>query len=603
MRPGTRPPDLRTAYLSGGLEGFFQISPGDTDAALGLRRDVDRAALAAAIRPHAERLGASARTLASLEKLARPGSLAVVTGQQAGLLLGPMYTLAKAMTAVRLAARLSTEERPVVPVFWVATQDHDVAEVDHAYLLDGSETLRRAQVALPEGVAVGRLPLRPDMLAAVEGSLAAHTPRPPCEGEVVALLRGAAERSRGFADWFAAQLYRLLGDTGIVVVDPLEPAVAALFAGVLERELADPLAGPARVNEAGKGLRRLGFAPQLGRGEGATNLFVELPGDGELPRRQLLRAEDGAFVAGGVRLTREDLLARLRDDPTSLTPAAGLRPVVQDALLPTAVAVLGPGELAYVAQLRGVYELHGVPMPLAWPRATVTVIEPAAARLLAVHGLTAARLRDDPEGELERVLLARHGAASAFNRATNAVEKAFDELLAEVEGFTVERYSLALLKGARLGADERAAIARQVAAYTGTTPDFVERNNLRLALPRVAKELLRGERKTVGRLDSRYTGRDRDAGGEQFEYDPSYSAIQEPYTAAWNAYVRTELGYGTFSDELIAYLREHDLYSEGIEDADEVPLAYVPNAALRKVVGSRTAKAEAGGKSGKVREL
>ncbi|HLV13467.1 MAG TPA: bacillithiol biosynthesis cysteine-adding enzyme BshC [Trueperaceae bacterium] len=433
MRPGTRPPDLRTAYLSGGLEGFFQISPGDTDAALGLRRDVDRAALAAAIRPHAERLGASARTLASLEKLARPGSLAVVTGQQAGLLLGPMYTLAKAMTAVRLAARLSTEERPVVPVFWVATQDHDVAEVDHAYLLDGSETLRRAQVALPEGVAVGRLPLRPDMLAAVEGSLAAHTPRPPCEGEVVALLRGAAERSRGFADWFAAQLYRLLGDTGIVVVDPLEPAVAALFAGVLERELADPLAGPARVNEAGKGLRRLGFAPQLGRGEGATNLFVELPGDGELPRRQLLRAEDGAFVAGGVRLTREDLLARLRDDPTSLTPAAGLRPVVQDALLPTAVAVLGPGELAYVAQLRGVYELHGVPMPLAWPRATVTVIEPAAARLLAVHGLTAARLRDDPEGELERVLLARHGAASAFNRATNAVEKAFDELLAEVD--------------------------------------------------------------------------------------------------------------------------------------------------------------------------
>lgn len=106
---------------------------------------------------------------------------------------------------------------------------------------------------------------------------------------------------------------------------------------------------------------------------------------------------------------------------------------MQDALLPTAVAVLGPGELAYVAQLRGVYELHGVPMPLAWPRATVTVIEPAAARLLAVHGLTAARLRDDPEGELERVLLARHGAASAFNRATNAVEKAFDELLAEVD--------------------------------------------------------------------------------------------------------------------------------------------------------------------------
>lgn len=122
-------------------------------------------------------------------------------------------------------------------------------------------------------------------------------------------------------------------------------------------------------------------------------------------------------------------------------------------------------------------------------------------------------------------------------------EKPLEEFLREVEEFTLERYSLALLKGARLGAEERAAVARQVADYTGTSPEFVERNNLRLALPRFTKELLRNERKTVGRLDSRYLGFDRDAGGEQFEYDPSMSAIQEPFTAAWNAYVRTELGF------------------------------------------------------------
>src|SRR5690606_5855128 len=155
-----RPPDLRTAYLSGDLEGFFQLGPGDLDSALALRRDVDRAALAAALRPHAERLGASSRTLASIERLAHPWAMAVVTGQQAGLLTGPMYTLAKAMTAVRLAERLDSEDRPVVPVFWVATQDHDVAEVDHAYLLDASETLRRAEAPLAERGAAGRIPLR-----------------------------------------------------------------------------------------------------------------------------------------------------------------------------------------------------------------------------------------------------------------------------------------------------------------------------------------------------------------------------------------------------------------------------------------------------------
>ncbi len=137
-------------------------------------------------------------------------------------------------------------------------------------------------------------------------------------------------------------------------------------------------------------------------------------------------------------------------------------------------------------------------------------------------------------------------AATAWYHQRLAPElqaKPLEELLREVEEFTVERYSLALLKGTRLGAEERREIAERVAAYTGTSPEFVERNNLRLALPRFAKELLRTERKTVGRLDSRYTGLDRDAGGESFEYDPSYSAIQEPYTAAWNAYVRTELGF------------------------------------------------------------
>lgn len=117
------------------------------------------------------------------------------------------------------------------------------------------------------------------------------------------------------------------------------------------------------------------------------------------------------------------------------------------------------------------------------------------------------------------------------------------ELLSQVEQFAVERYSVALLKGARLSAAERQEIAEQVAAYTGTSVEFVKRNNLRLALPRFVKELLRDEWQTVGRLDSRYLGSDRDAGGEQFEYDPSLPAIQEPFTAAWNAYVRTELGF------------------------------------------------------------
>lgn len=171
--------------------------------------------------------------------------------------------------------------------------------------------------------------------------------------------------------------------------------------------------------------------------------------------------------------------------------------------------------------------------------------------------------------------------------------KPLSELLKEVEEFTLERYSLALLKGDSLAADERADVARQVAAYTGTTPEFVERNNLRIVLPRFAKELLRGERTTVGRLDSRYKGVDRDAGGESFEYDPSYAAIQEPYTAAWNAYVRTELGFRHEPDityEILSGLYQKWDYSQFVGQyvnvADTLRKAMSSNKHLRVHVAS-----------------
>lgn len=137
--------------------------------------------------------------------------------------------------------------------------------------------------------------------------------------------------------------------------------------------------------------------------------------------------------------------------------------------------------------------------------------------------------------------------------------KPLTALLAEVEEFALEQYSVALLKGSRLSAAESAEIAGRVAAYTGTSLEFVTRNNLRVPLTRFVKELLRDERKTVGRLDSRYQGVDRDAAGEAFEYDPSMSAIQEAYTAAWNAYVRSELGFRPVPD--VAYEILTSLYA------------------------------------------
>lgn len=143
------------------------------------------------------------------------------------------------------------------------------------------------------------------------------------------------------------------------------------------------------------------------------------------------------------------------------------------------------------------------------------------------------------------VYLPSYAATSWYHGrlATDLQSKPLDELLREVERFAVEEYSVALLKGSSLSKEERTRVAASLARYTGTSATFVEQNDLRITLPRYAKELLRDTRRTVGRLDSRYTGIDRDAGGDRFEYDPSYPAIQGPFTAAWNAYVRSELAF------------------------------------------------------------
>jgi carboxypeptidase C (cathepsin A) len=115
--------------------------------------------------------------------------------------------------------------------------------------------------------------------------------------------------------------------------------------------------------------------------------------------------------------------------------------------------------------------------------------------------------------------------------------------LKEVEAFALGEYALALMKGAALPAEERARIVEKVARYTGLSADYVERANLRIEIMRFTKELLRRERRTVGRLDSRFVGMDRDAAGETFEYDPSLTNIMGPYTATFNDYVRGELSF------------------------------------------------------------
>jgi hypothetical protein len=171
-----------------------------------------------------------------------------------------------------------------------------------------------------------------------------------------ALLAAACEGAERWTDGFARLLLRCSASAGCCSSIRSMPELARLWRGALERELADPSASAERDQRGRGGPDRSRLATAAGpRGEDATNLFVERPGGGA---RTLLRHRGGALYLAGERVERATLRAYLDEDPTSVTPAAGLRPVLQDLMLPTAAFVVGPGELRYLAQLRPVYESH-----------------------------------------------------------------------------------------------------------------------------------------------------------------------------------------------------------------------------------------------------
>ncbi|MCA9836734.1 MAG: bacillithiol biosynthesis cysteine-adding enzyme BshC [Trueperaceae bacterium] len=426
-------PDFRTFYQQDKLLKFFSLPSQAIQEALSLERTtVNRAALYTALERYAKKLGASKEVFAQLELLRQPESRAVVTGQQAGLLLGPAYTLSKAVTAINLAKELSTEDRPVVPIFWVASQDHDTEEIDSSYLLDFDETLHYLRLPLPKDTPAARIDLKGAWVNDLLNNLQEANFHEHFLPDVTQLVQEAASQSESFSDWFAGLLYRLLGQHGLIILDPMQPDIAGLFKPLFVQELEEPTVSVTAVNDAAQRLKALGFEPQLGRGEAATNLFIEEQTK-EGYRRELLRFDDRGFFTERQTYSKDDLLDRLENDPRILTPAAGLRPISQDFILPTAITVVGPGELRYFAQLRGVYEHHGVAMPLIWDRATATVLEPPVARIMDKFNLSLTDISRFDEAKAAE-LLELHGYAQAFNEALQVLNEQFQTLLEEIRG-------------------------------------------------------------------------------------------------------------------------------------------------------------------------
>ncbi len=381
----------------------FQATPIGTEPAgdLGTRVATLTVGVAPALRPA---FTAHDAAEANLERLFANRALCVTTGQQPGLLTGPLYTLYKALTAVALARSLEERfERPVVPVFWTAGDDHDFAEANHVHVLTLHNeiepvTLRERDPAAP------LVPLYQEpvggAIGAVLDAVQRATPETEFRPAVLAWLERHYRPEHDLATAFAGAVAELLGPYGLVVFRPSHGAAKRAMADHLLEALREAPALDRALAARAHELRAAGGSVPVAVGEGATNIMIE----GTLGRDRLV-LDGTAYVArrSNERWTLAALEAVGRDAPTRLSPNVLLRPVVEAALLPTVAYVAGPGELAYLPQCEPLYRALGVVPQATFPRWSGRIIESKIAKVLEKYQLQAADL-DGPEGQLERRL-------------------------------------------------------------------------------------------------------------------------------------------------------------------------------------------------------
>jgi bacillithiol biosynthesis cysteine-adding enzyme BshC len=335
----------------------------------------------------------------NLDMLSDPRSVAVIGGQQAGLFGGPLYTLYKALTVIALAGHLSTVlRRPAVPIFWIASEDGDLAEVNHANVIDEEGGLFEISLG---GDVKARIPVsRIALGAGIGGALAALRAALPDSLFMPELMSGLerihvpdATYPRAFGAWMRF----CMGDRGLVLVDPSDVRLKRIAAPLFRREIEEDGPVARSVLRQTRRMTARGYPQQLELHEDMLTLFYQDP------ERQAIGVSAGAYELKNQpkSFTRAKLLSLLEESPEKFSPNAALRPLFQDTLFPTVATVLGPAELAYHCQLTEAYARMGIPMPVLFPRASLTIVDPKIAKLLDRHGMDLGQVISRKEGILD----------------------------------------------------------------------------------------------------------------------------------------------------------------------------------------------------------
>jgi bacillithiol biosynthesis cysteine-adding enzyme BshC len=393
----------------------------------------DRAKLCGALERMNRNWGASAKAVGNIARLAESDCIAVVTGQQAGLFSGPLYTIYKALSAIKLAECLTQRGCKAVPIFWIASEDHDFEEVAKVEFINRDCGLSASSVPTEihhDGLPVGRVMLDERIRGTID-ELLRELPQTEFTDELRSLLDNSYAPQQSFSDSFARMMARLTASRGLILLDPLDAELKQMAAPLYAEAARHAGEIGSAIVARSRELEQAGYHAQVTPSENSFPLFLH---DEDGGRQALTRNSDGQYQTKSAKdsqgYSAEELADWAQREPERFSPNVTLRAVVQDYLLPTIAYYGGAAEIAYFAQTSEVYRILKRPVTPILPRASLTFVEKHTGRSLERYSVKLADFFAGVDHVMARVVTNYLGkeTAAAFERTSETFSKELDDL-------------------------------------------------------------------------------------------------------------------------------------------------------------------------------
>ncbi|WP_019909305.1 bacillithiol biosynthesis cysteine-adding enzyme BshC [Paenibacillus sp. HW567] len=431
----------------------------------------DRAKLAACLRKYNLQHNPDAAVMNSLALLEQQGTLVVTGGQQSGLFTGPLFVIYKAITTIQAAKEAETQlGRPVVPLFWIAGEDHDWDEVNHTYVLNraGEITKLKVDKADEHRSSVSTIKVDEAIWLQVTEQLNGLLQESEFKPQIMEFIRQSSGTAGSMSDAFAKLIGSLFGRFGLILLDSADPGLrkleAPLFASLIERnDELETAYQAAAANIAGGG-----YELQAAVVAGGANLFYIHEGN-----RLLLHKEAGRFTdrKGTISFSTEELLRRLETHPERFSNNVLTRPLMQDYLLPVLATVLGQGEIAYWAIPQLAFEVVGERMPLIIPRMSFTVVEGTLHKHMDKYGLSYGDVREGLDQRRQEWLAAQDELE--LGRRFEETKAAFSAMYEPI----IEQLGTIQVGLLKLGSNNKDKILDQITFLQAKAQDAMEKQN------------------------------------------------------------------------------------------------------------------------------